>query len=151
MGGEIILEEQVDRIRVLAAGRGKMRAARLEVDGFGPGEGDSFVPFRALIDPGAEQTDLLGCEPRAFFGHKAVGIETHDEFNEVAISAVAGDKGRTRFATFEDGFAGIEAKIAFGATTPVAFNATGFEDGFDFFAKIDLVTGRRRKLRSLLR
>ncbi len=104
-----------------------------------------------MIDPGAEQTDLFGGKPRPFLGHETVGIETHNEFDEVTLGAVAGDEGRAGFAAFEDGFAGIEAEIAFGAATPVAFDATGFEDGFDFFAKIDLVTGRRGKLRSLLR
>ena len=58
MRGEIRLQEEVDGIGVFGTG-GNFRAARLEIVRFEPAEGDVGVPFRALVNPRAEQADLF--------------------------------------------------------------------------------------------
>ncbi len=145
---EIGLEKAVDGIGILRAG-GDFRVARLEVVRFGTGKGDVGVPFGALINPGAEEANLFGSELGTFLGHLGIGVETLDKFDEEAVGALSDNDSRAGVAAFEEGVAGVDFEAAFVASPAVAIEATGFEDGFDFFGEINGVIGRRRQLGSL--
>jgi hypothetical protein len=105
----------------------------------------------ALIDPGAEQADLFGGQAGALFGHDAVGVKALDKRDEETICAFAWHDNGARIAAFKQRFARVDAEAAFVFAAGVTLDATGFEDGFDFFGEIDFVVCGRGQLRELLR
>src|SRR4051794_6730586 len=50
-------------------------------------------PLRALIDPRAQQADLLRRESLAFRRHDRIGVEPRDEVHQFALRTLAGDEG----------------------------------------------------------
>src|SRR5882724_5605794 len=56
-------------------------------------DGSAFGPFRALINPGAQQSDLFGCQPVAFLRHQQIGLRASDCEDEQALCALAGNNG----------------------------------------------------------
>ena len=79
----------------------------LRVSGIG---GRGVRPGSALINPGAQQTDLLGRERVAFLGHAGqVLFQPGDGVNQQAFGALAGHKQRTGLASLERGDPLIEA------------------------------------------
>lgn len=95
------------------------------------------VLFRTLIDPGAQEANLLAGE-RGEFGPLVFGRHFHfldevgREQDQRAFGALAGDDHRVfAFAAFEQRCAAAHLKFAFGFVRPVAFAAGILDDGFD--------------------
>jgi hypothetical protein len=109
------------------------------------------IPLSALIDPGAEDADLLRRQARAFLRHDTVRIKSLDQGNEETIGAFSGNDNEAGISAFEKSFASVNSQAAFIFAAAMAFDATGFENGFNFFRKINAMVRRRRELCDLLR
>ncbi len=130
--------------RPFRAGGKKIRRRRFR-------ETDARIPRCPLINPRAEQADLLRRQPFAFLGHEAVRIEARDQFNHAAFCAFARDNGWTGFAALEQRGAVLNAELALGSSAAVAFDATRLKDRLDLPGKIDFVVRRRRESLRLVR
>src|SRR5207237_77409 len=128
-----------------------VRLPRLQIERHKAAEADGRIPRRALINPGAEESDLLCGEARAFFGHDTVGIEPLNKRNQEALSAFARDNGRAGIDTFQQSFAVIESQAALVSAAAVAFDATSLENRFNLRRKIDGMRCGPGELRELLR
>jgi hypothetical protein len=147
--GEVGLEKAVDRVVIFGAGR-NFGQARFQICRRKACKGNVRIPFGALIDPGAEDADLLRRKARAFLGHDTVRIKSLDQSDEETVGAFAGDDDGAGIAPFEESFAIINAKTTFVFAATMALDATGFEDGLNFFGEINFVVRERRKLCDLL-
>src|SRR5689334_2094140 len=128
MTGKIGLKKTVDGIVIFGPGR-NFRQTRFQIGGWGTGKRDVRIPICALINPGAEQADLVGRQAGAFFGHDAVGLEALDQSDEETFGTFSGHNDRAGITAFEKSFAGIDSKAAFVLAVAVTLDATGFEDG----------------------
>ena len=149
MTGKVRLQKTVDRIFILGSG-GNFRQARFQICRRKPGKGNVRIPLGALIDPGAEHADLLRRKTGAFLRHDALRIKSLDQGDEETICAFAGHNNRARIAPFEKGFASVNSKTTFVFAASVAFDATGLEDRFNFFRKINPMVRGSRELCDLL-
>ena len=118
------------------------------VDNF---DGGRIGPGCALVDPGAEEADLLCGQALTFFRHHLFGIDAGDKLNEQALGALAGEDGGTELTAFQgDGF-GIESKFGFLFAGTVAAVATVGEDRLNLFNEVNLPGSRWRQFRSQTR
>ena len=143
MTGEIGGEETVDGVGDRGGGGREFGLSAFEISVGFASEGNGRVPFQALIDPGAEGSDLIGGQAGALFGHDEIGVEAGDEVDEVGIATIAWDDGGAGVGGLEERIAIVDAEAAFGFSPGVAFGATGIEDGLDIAGKVD-GSGRRR-------
>jgi hypothetical protein len=143
VAGEIRLEKTVNRIVVLWAGR-NFGHARFQISRRKPAKSNVRIPLSALIDPGAEDSDLLRRKTGAFLGHHTVRIKSLDQRDEETVGTFAGNDDSAGIAAFEEGFASVNSKTTFVFAATMAFDATGFKNGLNFFGKINpMVRGRR--------
>jgi hypothetical protein len=111
-------------------------------------ERDARRPGRALIDPSAQQPDLLGGPARAFLRHDTVRIETRHELDDLAFSALSEIRAGAVVAALEERVARFEREAALVLALGVALDACRLEERLDFLLKIHRMRGRGRKLRA---
>ena len=93
--------------------------------------------FCALVDPGADEADLVvGQFLEAEFvfrrGHEIIFVaEMSDVEDHHALGAFAGFDDFAVLAAFQGAFETVEAQLGFGLLFAVAFDAGGIKDGFD--------------------
>src|SRR5256885_967967 len=80
------------------------------VDQFGRG---ALRPRRPLIDPAAQQGNLIGAQSFTFFWHDQIRFETADRLNEEAFGAFAGNDSGAEFAAFQGNLLGIQSEQGF--------------------------------------
>ena len=134
---EVSLQESVHRM-IHARTRWRKRwAARMQVQWRRLGESDAGLPGHPLVDPRAEQADLLAGQLRAFDRHHIVRVEPGDQFDEMTLGALALDGHWAGIAAPDKGLARVELETALGLAAAVALDATGFKNRFDVTDKID--------------
>jgi hypothetical protein len=102
--------------------------------------------LRALVDPGADQCDLLFGQGIAFAfrGHVFVFVqEVGDAVDEPALLAFADGEDVAVFTAFFGGGDTVEAEFGFLFFRTVTFEARFFEDRLDVFVVGDVGLGRR--------
>src|SRR5204863_8367339 len=103
-------------------------------------ETDVFVPWQALINPGAQETDLGGVEPGTFLRHHALRIKTRYQFDQQTLIALSRNDDCAIFAALQKCLASVDPKIAFALAAPMAFCAARFQDRLDLFAEVNPVS-----------
>ena len=103
-------------------------------------------PLHALIDPGAQQSDLVGGEVRAHRRHEFVA-GPGDAQDEAALRALARDDVLAGGAPLEGGLLGIQAQAAHLLLRAVAGVAAFGEQRFDIAGEFDFGGGGRRQRR----
>src|SRR5436190_18666358 len=95
--------------------------------------GSGVVPCRALVNPGAQQSNLIGVERVALSlgGHFQIRHQSGDVMDERAFAAVTGEDVHAIFAAFEGCVAVIEAESSFGFFRSVASNTGSLKNRFD--------------------
>ncbi len=83
------------------------------------------------VDPGTENGDVSGTEPRPFLRHGDDALGAGDGLDEQAVRAVAGQDGRTVVAAFADAGGTVEAQAVALHLRPMAADAVLREDRFD--------------------
>ena len=95
-------QPQVDRVGRMADGRrGQNRMTGLERRRGRSAKRETRLPRHPLIDPRPQHADLMGRQPRPFFGHHAIRLQSGDQTNQQALRALAGHDNRPRIAPFE--------------------------------------------------
>src|SRR4051812_26394034 len=89
-------------------------------------------PLRALIDPGAQQSNFVHRQGIALRRHLHVLYEPRNKMDEWTLGAVARPNiGAMVLAAFECGFLLVETELAFLLVGSVALDALRIKDGFD--------------------
>ena len=96
----------------------------------------------ALLDPAAEDRDLIGGEVRLFAGrgrHVLVGVGRGDPLDERAFVGLAGNDGRVAAEIGGGSVAEVEAQIGLAmlGVGSVAIKAVAREDGSDVLVEAD--------------
>ncbi len=118
-----------------------LRGARLPVVG----------PGRPLVDPGAEQADLLGRQPFLLLGgHGVVLLVGGHTLDQGAFGALAGQDRRPLGPSLEGRGLVVEPQIRLLLLRPVALVALRLEDRPDVLGEIDRPRDRRGQLRLAL-
>ena len=104
-------------------------------------------PRRALVDPAANQANLLAAQGRcfAFRRHLRVLDQAGDNVDERAVGAVAGQDRHAEFAALERRLAAGQPEVALGPFVAVALEAGTLQQRLDVGGEIDFALGGHRQ------
>ena len=144
-GSEIVFLEigrdegvhRVHRGKAKIASR-KIRAPGLKIEGRFFGETDRFVPRQSPVDPGPDQTDLLGRQPSSLLRHHVVGIDARDKFHQITGGAVPRLDGRARIGRLQQIIPVVQVESSLALALAVALDATGLQQRGDVAGEVDL-------------
>jgi len=111
---------------------------------------DAIGPIGALINPCAQDANLLAREAVAFLGHDQIGFQSADELNHQALRAFAGDYSRTGGPAFR-AVCLTSIAVRFSASAGRGIRTVLGKDRLDVFNEINLGGGRRRQLAKVRR
>jgi hypothetical protein len=114
------------------------------------GEGGDFRGSpggSALIDPGADELDLVGAELGLAFGRHVlvVGSGQDEARHDDALGALVGDDAGAAVAAFEELLVLLDAEAGGGLVLDVALAAFGAEERLDGFGEEDDARGEALK------
>jgi len=101
-------------------------------------DGSAIGPIGALIDPGAEEADLVCGEALAFFGHDEIFLHARDGMDQQALGTFAGENRGAEFAALKSDLFVIETELGFLLFGSVATVAVLGEDWLDVFYEINV-------------
>ena len=112
--------------------------------------GQVIRPGRPLVDPGAEEADLLGGEPVPLGRHDQVGLGGRDADDQLALGALPRDDRRPLQPAAERRRPVVEPEVGLLLLRAVAGEAVRRQDRPDVPFEVDLPRGRGREREAFL-